>query len=200
MWVAYCSLFGIALYHNEGLAGLMFRLTLGVVMMYASAEVGLLASLKTEAQADKDIFKDWHVKRYVQKLARQSAMADLDLTFAMHKLDILFQEKIYTLQRERETQQQIQRVKSASSSDTTNSIDKAKFDNVTLNQANAKRKASKREALDKMFQILTTDPIISLTDIARQPGRSRQKVYGYFAELESSGELYKNGKVYIDKR
>lgn len=32
MWVAYISLFGIALYHNKGLAGLMFRLTLGVML------------------------------------------------------------------------------------------------------------------------------------------------------------------------
>jgi len=48
MWIAYISLFGIALYYNEGLAGLMFRLTLRVMLVYASAEAGLLASLKAE--------------------------------------------------------------------------------------------------------------------------------------------------------
>lgn len=135
MWIAYLSLFGTALFHNEGLAGLMFRLTLGVVLIYASAEAGLLATLKTESQADRDIFKDWHVKRYARKLARQSAMADLDLTFAMRKLDRQPQEKVYTLHRERETQQQIQRVKTANIGDSSNSVEKAKFDTAMLEQA-----------------------------------------------------------------
>jgi hypothetical protein len=72
MWVAYLSLFGIAVYHNEGLAGLMFRITLGVMLVYTSAEAGLLASLKTGDQADRDIFKAWHVKHHARKLARQS--------------------------------------------------------------------------------------------------------------------------------
>jgi hypothetical protein len=57
-WVAYFSLFGIALYHNDGLAGLAFRLTPGVILIYASAEAGLMASIKTQDQADKDILKD----------------------------------------------------------------------------------------------------------------------------------------------
>jgi len=34
-WVAYFSLFVIALNHNEGAAGLTFRLTLGVMLVYA---------------------------------------------------------------------------------------------------------------------------------------------------------------------
>jgi hypothetical protein len=47
-WVAYFSLFVIALNHNEGAAGLTFRLTLGVMLVYASVEAGLLASIKRE--------------------------------------------------------------------------------------------------------------------------------------------------------
>jgi hypothetical protein len=43
MWVAYLSLFGIALYHNEGGAGFAFRATLGVILLYTSIEAGLLA-------------------------------------------------------------------------------------------------------------------------------------------------------------
>jgi hypothetical protein len=42
-WVAYISLFEIALYHREGIAGFALRLTLGVVLIYASADEGLLA-------------------------------------------------------------------------------------------------------------------------------------------------------------
>src|SRR5689334_13944151 len=37
-WVAYFSLFAVALSHHEGIAGLTFRLTLGVMLIYASVE------------------------------------------------------------------------------------------------------------------------------------------------------------------
>ena len=103
-WVAYVALFGIALYHNEGAAGLAFRLTLGVMLLYASFEAGLLASVKEQKQAEEDILKDWRVKRYARKLARQSAMDDLDLTVKMRQLDREAQEELYTLKRQSETQ------------------------------------------------------------------------------------------------
>ena len=67
IWVAYFSLFGIALYHNEGIAGFAFRLTLGVLLIYASVEAGLLALIKKQDQADKDIPKDWRVRRYARR-------------------------------------------------------------------------------------------------------------------------------------
>jgi hypothetical protein len=69
-WVAYFSLFAIALNHREGIAGLSFRLTLGVMLLYASAEAGLLASIKSQDQADRDVLKDWRVKQYARKMAR----------------------------------------------------------------------------------------------------------------------------------
>lgn len=47
-WVAYFSLFVIALNHHEGVSGLTFRLTLGVMLIYASIEAGLIASIKRE--------------------------------------------------------------------------------------------------------------------------------------------------------
>ncbi len=187
MWIAYLSLFGIALYHNGGLAGLMFRLTLSVVLVYTSVEAGLLASIRTEDQADRDIFKDWHVKRYARKLARQSTMADLDLTFAMRQLDRQAQEKVYSLQKARETQQQIQDVKSARVSGGADTVEKAKFDSATLDQANTKRKLSKVDAMNRTLQILTDDPMISLTDVARKIGRSRQTVYDYLMSLKRPG-------------
>jgi hypothetical protein len=197
MWIAYLSLFGIALYHNEGLAGLMFRLTLSVVLVYTPVEAGLLASIRTEDQADRDIFKDWHVKRYARKLARRSAMADLDLTFTMRQLDRQAQEKVYTLHKERQTQQQVRDVKSAHVSSNPNGVEKAKFDSASLDQANTKRKLSKRAAMDRTLRILTDDPTINLTDIARKIGRSRQTVYDYLDELETAGKLHRNGSINV---
>jgi hypothetical protein len=107
MWVAYLSLFGIALYHNEGGAGVAFRATLGVMLMYASIEAGLLAKMKRNRQADRDIQKDWRVKRYARKLARQQAMADLDLDSRMRQLDRKTREILYTLRVERDTRLQV---------------------------------------------------------------------------------------------
>ena len=78
-WVAYFALFAIAFYHKEGMAGLAFRLTLGVLLLYASLEAGLLAELKVQRQTDRDIYKDLRVKRSARKLARQTAMAELEL-------------------------------------------------------------------------------------------------------------------------
>jgi hypothetical protein len=179
--------------HNEGIAGLTFRLTLGVMLVYASVEAGLLAGVRREGQADRDIFTDWQVKRYARKLAVKSAMADLESTSRMRQLDREAAEKVYTLQKERETQQQIQSVKSGRPSDTPDRVEKAKFDTPTLVQANTKRTLSKRAAMDRTRQILTADPTANLTDIARQIGRSRQTVYDYLEEMEAVGTIHRNG-------
>jgi predicted transcriptional regulator len=192
-WVAYFSLFVIALNHNEGIAGLTFRLTLGVMLIYASVEAGLLAGVRREGQADRDILTDWQVKRYARKLAVKSAMADLDLTFAMRKLDREAQEKVYILQKERDTQQQIQSVQSDSPVDRPERVEKPKSDTPTLDHANRKRRQSKRAAMNKLSQILTANPSASLTDVARRIGRSRQTVYDYLDEMEQTGKLHRNG-------
>ncbi len=192
-WVAYFSLFGIAIYHNEGMAGFAFRLTLGVMLIYASAEAGLLASLKRDDQADRDIFRDWRVKRYARKLARQSAMADLDLSVKMRQLDRAAQEQLYTLQRQRDTERQLLMIESGESFDNEKPVEMTKLDRATLESANEKRKLSKRDALDKTLQILAANPTAGPTEIAAQIGKSRQTVYDYIKELEAGGQLSRNG-------
>ena len=123
-WVAYFSLFVIALNHHEGAAGLTFRLTLGVMLVYASAEAGLMAGIKREGQADRDIFMDWQVKRYARKLARKSAMAELDSTARMRQIDIEATEKLYNLQKARDTEQHIQEIESGSVLDSQTVVEK----------------------------------------------------------------------------
>ena len=201
MWVAYLSLFGIALYHNEGLAGLVFRLTLGVVLIYASAEAGLLASLRIEDQADRDIFKDWHVKRYARKLARQSAIADLDSTNRMRQIDREATEKLYSLQKARNTEQLIREIKSGGVLDAPNIVEtrKSTVSTNSLDAINQKRQLSKRQALDKTLQILTQSPATNPSEIAEQIGKSRQTVYDYFDELEAAGKLHRNGALTVIK-
>jgi hypothetical protein len=196
-WVAYFSLFVIALNHHEGAAGLTFRLTLGVMLVYASAEAGLTAGIKREGQADRDIFTDWQVKRYARKLARKSAMAELDSTARMRQIDIEATERLYSLQKARATEQHIRDIKSGANLDNPNVVEIAKSTPSTssLDNARQKRQLSKRQALDKTLQILSQDPATNPSVIAKQIGKSRQTVYDYFDELEASGRLHRNGSI-----
>jgi len=195
-WVAYFSLFVIALNHNEGAGGLTFRLTLGVMLVYASVEAGLMAGIKHEGQADRDIFTDWQVKRYARKLARKSAMAELDSTARMRQIDIEATEKLYSLQKARDTETQIRDIKDGSGIDNSNTVEIAKS-TTSLDKARQKRQLSKRQALDKTLQILSQNPVANPAEIAEQIGKSRQTVYDYFDELETAGKLHRNGSTSV---
>jgi len=195
-WVAYFSLFVIALNHHEGAAGLTFRLTLGVMLVYASAEAGLMAGIKREGQADRDIFTDWQVKQYARKLARKSAMAELDSTARMRQIDIEIAEKLYNLQKARDTKSQIQDIKLISGLDNSNIVEIAKS-TTSLENARRKRQISKRQALDKTLQILSQNPEANPSEIAEQIGKSRQTVYDYLDELEAAGRLRRNGSISV---
>jgi len=198
-WVAYFSLFLIALNHNEGAAGLTFRLTLGVMLVYASVEAGLLASVKRDGHADRDILTDWQVKRYARKLARKSAMADLDSTSRIRQIDREAVEKLYSLQKAQQTEQRVRDIQSGSGLDSPKVVEKAKstVSGSLLDKATQSRKLSKRHALDKTLQILSDNPTANPSDIAEQIGKSRQTVYDYFDELEAAGKLHRNGSVNV---
>ena len=198
-WVAYFSLLVIALNHNEGTAGLTFRLTLGVVLVYASVEAGLMAGIKHEGQADRDIFTDWQVKRYARKLARKSAIADLESNARMQQIDREAVEKLYTLEKSHETERRIREIKSSSGIDTPKAVDtmKSAVSTGSLQRFNRKRELSKRQALAKTLQILSNNPAANPSEIADQIGKSRQTVYDYFDELEAVGKLHRNGSVNV---
>ena len=169
------------------------------MLVYASAEAGLMAGIKREGQADRDIFTDWQVKRYARKLARKSAMAELDSTARMKQIDIEATEKLYILQNSRNTERHIREIKLADAFDDPNDVEKAKStaSNSSLEKANQKRIISKRQALDRMLEILSAYPATSPTEISAQIGKSRQTVYGYFDELEAAGRLHRNGSTTV---
>ena len=199
MRITYFSKFVIGLNHNEGVSGLTFRLTLGVMLVYASIEAGLLAGIKHEGQADRDIFTDWQVKRYARKLARKSAMADLDSTSRMRQIDREAIEKVYVLQKSRQTDDQIRSIEAWNILDAANGVETAKPapSENSLDRANRKRHRSKQQALDKMQEILSVNPAMGPPEIAARIGKSRQTVYDYFNELEAAGKLHRNGSVKI---
>lgn len=174
-----------------------FRLTLGVVLLYTSVEAGLLAGIKHEGQADRDIFADWQVKRYARKLSRKSAMADLDSTSRIRQIDREANEKLYSLRKVQETERQVREIEAESPVNDPKVVEKAKSTNSgnLLDKATRTRQLSKRQALDKTLQILSDNPAANPSEIAKQIGKSRQTVYDYFDELEESGKLHRNGSI-----
>jgi predicted HTH transcriptional regulator len=152
-----------------------------------------------EGQADRDIFSDWQVKRYARKLARISAMADLDSTSRMRQIDREVVEKLYSFQKTRETDQQVRDIRSGNNLDSRIVVETSKpsVSTNSLDMINRKRSLSKRQALDKTLQILSDNPTANPSDVADQIGKSRQTVYDYFDELEAAGKLHRNGSVNV---
>jgi biotin operon repressor len=111
----------------------------------------------------------------------------------MRQLDRQAHQKVYTLQTEHDTQRQLAEIESGQGSDGPKVAELTNLDRATLRQANATRKMSKRDAMDKTLQLLASNPTASPTAIASEIGRSRQTVYDYFAELEANGRIHRNG-------
>ena len=158
-----------------------------------------MANIKREGQADRDIFTDWQVRRYARKLARQSAMADLDSTARMHQIDREVVEKLYNLEKAQETDRRVREIKSTSGIDKPKTVDTVKrpVSTQSLARFNRGRELSKRQALDKTLQILSQNPAANPSEIAEQIGKSRQTVYDYFDELEATGKLHRNGSINV---
>jgi hypothetical protein len=76
--VAYFVLWVIAWFHGEGIVGVAFRLTLGVLLAYSVSESGLMANISFKRQVDRDITKHWKVKRHRQAAEVKIAKLEVD--------------------------------------------------------------------------------------------------------------------------
>lgn len=81
--VAYFVLWAIAYAHGEGLAGIAFRATLGVLIVYSLMEAGILAGLRQDRAVLQDANRDRKVRRYQKRLAVKDAIAALDIEYAL---------------------------------------------------------------------------------------------------------------------
>jgi predicted HTH transcriptional regulator len=128
-------------------------------------------------------------------------MAELDSTARMRQIDIEATEKLYHLQKAQETEQRVRNVKSGDSLHSTTPVETKKptVSTNSLDTVNRKRQLSKRHALDKMLQILSHNPTATPPEIAVLIGKSRQTVYDYLDELESTGKLHRNGSISVTR-
>lgn len=76
--VAYFVLWIIALVHGEGLVGIAFRSTLGAALYYSVRESGLLAELRLQRAADRNIASHRKVKRYRERAEIRVARLEID--------------------------------------------------------------------------------------------------------------------------
>ncbi len=81
--VSYVVLWLVALAHGEGLAGIAFRSTLGVLIVYSLAEAGILANLKQDRDVLRDATRDRKVRRHQKRLAVKDAIASLDVEYSL---------------------------------------------------------------------------------------------------------------------
>lgn len=77
--VAYLGLNGIAILHGEGLTGLIFRATLGVLIVYSIVDSGILTSVRLTQAADRSIRSTARVRRHARACAQAVAIAEQDL-------------------------------------------------------------------------------------------------------------------------
>lgn len=195
-WVAYFSLFVVALSHNEGFAGLTFRLTLGVVLLYTSAEAGLLAGIRQDAAADAYITKHRIARKYRRDAAIRHAKLEIDAEYELSRLRPAVDRDVANEALKVDGQKRLLAVKNGHQAATGNvsspepfpyPIDKAQKRRMT------KQNMARSETLDKILGILAVNPNASLREPADQIGRSHETVRQYLGTLERQGLIHRNG-------
>lgn len=67
------------------------------------------------------------------------------------------------------------------------------YDTVSIERARAARDSAKQEAIETLLAFLAEHPNATLTEIAEVIKRSKSTVSGYVNELQTNGQLHKNG-------
>lgn len=67
------------------------------------------------------------------------------------------------------------------------------YDTASIERARAARDSAKQEAIETLLAYLAEHPYATLTEIAQIVQRSKSTVSGYVNELQTNGQLHKNG-------
>lgn len=186
----YCGLWILALWHGEGVAGLVFRLALGGALIGSMYDAGIHTMLKRDREADRDILKDWRVARHARNLARQNAIAELDT-----QQDIKRQE--------RESRLAIESARIALDKQGGLAAVKAEYRAsieasrpgypMPISEARTirdeKRARTKAKAKETILRVIGINPAIKQDELAAMTHRSRQSVGVYLGELTGEGKL-----------
>lgn len=184
--VAYVVLWAVALAHGEGLAGIAFRATLGVLIVYSLAEAGILAGLRVDAAIRRDVTNDRQVRKHQRRLAVAGAIADLNAESSIRDKERQ-QSTIEATARldlaHRQTMSTICQTKRPAGRETGARDD--------TNLAPRARKKAQRLAMLEAAKL--ANPAITQAELGAVVGLSRSAVGSYLAELETVGAGNGNG-------
>lgn len=182
----YAGLWILALAHGEGLAGLAIRLSLGLALASSIIDSGVMAQIRAENAADKNILNDWRVKRHARKLARKAAMLDLDID---HELAALSRDARLSIEGQRialSKQRGLTAVKVENRAILEQNSTRFPYPLTEARQRHVlKSRQRKAELLPKVETLAAAG--LSKTDIARSTGLSRQTVGAWLTGQAGNG-------------
>jgi hypothetical protein len=202
--VAYFVLWMVAIRHGEGLAGIGFRATLGVLIGYSVIESGILAQIRLKQRADRDITKHLRVRRALRFYAKADALHDLALTssetqalrtaqhearlkgIALHRKRMLEQVDLEDQQLSEELLSGGQRRLGGPPPYPALAAQNSGFRN---------RQPTKRDTMKELMKIIAENPDITKKDLAEQTGRAASTVSKYLGELAERGKLVEANTV-----
>lgn len=186
--VAYVVLWAVALAHGEGLVGIAFRGTLGVLIVYSLAEAGILAGLRQDSAVRRDVSNDRKVRKHQRKLAVNDAIEQLDTEYAIKAkqrvnyateqgkaLELEHSAVMSSLRKPKEP------ARDASIEAFPYPIERAR------QRKSSKRLARKEEGLQRIFTAQAANPGITHEDLARIVGVSRQTIGKWLADTNGNG-------------
>lgn len=160
--VAYGVLWFVAIAHNEGIAGIAFRLTLAVLIGYSIFESGILANIKIKRSVNRDISKHRKARKLRQKV-------DLNIYQVEQELRLKDSTLIRQLESERlskattlEHQTLLREIKSENSTKST-----PKRGNLTypIEKINGRRKFKREKRLQLFGEFIHSNPELSPTEL-----------------------------------
>jgi hypothetical protein len=98
----YVGLWILAIQHGEGLAGIVFRLALGLALAGSIYDSGVYTAVRQNAAVDRSAMNDRKVKRHARALACQVAFAELDAnaTIDLQRIALAQQAGLSSVKRE----------------------------------------------------------------------------------------------------
>lgn len=204
--VAFVGLNVIAVAHQEGLAGIVFRATLGVLIVYSIAESGILANIKLSQAADRDVTSHRAVKRHRRNVAIRLAKASIDSEFAVRMAEMQAGQGVTLQKVQRQTERDLAAVRAehrqtmAAIENLSQSESKPRSGNrfpYPIDRARDKAKQvakqSQEEVMGRVLDIARDDPHVSLRQLSDRAGVSHETVRRYLETLESDGKIHRNG-------
>ncbi len=196
--VAYVVLWAIALAHNEGLAGIAFRATLGVLIAYSLAEAGILAGLRQDSAVLRDATRDRKVRRHQKQLAVKDAVASLDTEYAIKAQQRANWQAEQSKALELEHSSVMSSLRKPKEANTENGTRSFPY---PIGQARDKRQdqrlTRKQQALDMIVAARKARPDLTQQELADLVGVSRQSISSYLRQLAGAGDGQKQQLSFV---